>query len=109
MIDRAARPPDDGKSRQLTFLYKTFMIFLISFVLDRASSKHLPHDLLFFIKAKISRRVVKLGTTGTEAWYSFPNEVLRRIDTILTKSWDTIQSPKAQALPLSHLTKLDID
>jgi hypothetical protein len=111
-LDRAAaRQRGSGNNGQPTSLYKAFMIFLMGSVLDRATSEHVSHDLLFFMKAKISRRVVKLGPAATEAasWYSFPREVLRRVDTTLTEYWDAIQSPEAQALPLSHLAKLDID
>jgi hypothetical protein len=110
-LDRPARPRGDGNRRQPVSLYKAFMIFLMSSVVDRAESAHVSHDLLFFMKAKISRRVVKLGPADTEAasWYSIPREVLRRVDATLTKAWDAIQSPEAQARPLSPLAKLDMD
>ncbi|KAK5658652.1 hypothetical protein OQA88_2048 [Cercophora sp. LCS_1] len=106
-LDRTTR----RRGNQQTSLYKAFMIFLMASVLDRAESEHVSHDLLFFMKAKISRRVVKLGAAGTEAasWYNLPRVVLLRTEMTLTKAWDMIQSPEAQALPLSQLAELDID
>ncbi|KAK0750667.1 hypothetical protein B0T18DRAFT_305723, partial [Schizothecium vesticola] len=61
-LDRAARRRGHGNLEQPTSLYKAFMIFLMASVLDRAVSGHVSHDLLFFMRAKISRRVVKLGS-----------------------------------------------
>lgn len=91
-------------------LYKVLMIFLMSCVLDRAVHERAPHDLLLFMKAKISRRILKLGSAAAEApWCNFPREVLRRVHVLLTESWDTIQSLDAPELPLSRLSGLDFD
>lgn len=92
-------------------LYKALMIFLMSCVLDKAAAhERAPHDLLLFMKAKISRRLLKLGSAAAEApWCDFPREVLRRVHVLLTESWDTIQSLDAPELPLSRLPGLDFN
>jgi len=87
-------------------LYKALMIFLMSCVLERAASHNVPHDLLLFVKTKISQRILKLGPAPAEAaWSNFPREVLHRVDVMLTKSWDAIQSDNPH--PLSGLSGLD--
>lgn len=84
-LDRTAGK-DSHNSGQPISLYKAFMVFLMASVLDKATRGHVPHEILFFMKAKINRRVLKLGLADTEvAWYSFHREVLRRVDTTLTK------------------------
>ncbi|KAL8381992.1 hypothetical protein RB595_005989 [Gaeumannomyces hyphopodioides] len=91
-------------------LYKALMIFLMSRVLDKAVHECAPHDLLLFMKAKISRRILKLGSTAAGApWCDFPREVLRRVHVLLTESWDTVQSLDAPKLPLSRLSRLDFN
>lgn len=85
-LDRAGGQRGDGGGQQAS-LYKAFMVFLMSFVLERAAREHVLHDLLLFMKAKISRRVLKLGPAGMEAaWYGFPRDVLRSVDAMLTES-----------------------
>ncbi|KLU91499.1 hypothetical protein MAPG_10017 [Magnaporthiopsis poae ATCC 64411] len=89
-------------------LYKAFMVFLMSCVLERAADEHMPHDLLFFMKAKLAVRVLKLGPAAVkEAWYGFPREVLRRVDDMLAERWDVTQSLDAKVLPLDGLSELN--
>ena len=91
------------------FLYKAFMIFLMSSFLERAALVRVSHDMLFVMKAKISRRILKLGPADDEAWLCFARGVLKRVDTVLTRKWESIQSPERHAMDLSALSTLDLD
>ena len=105
-LDRAGN--QDGRSGGHHHkLYKAFMVFLLSTILERAAQEHVSHDMLFFMKAKISRRLLKFGLVEGEDWYSFPLEVIRHVDSTITNNWDSAQSPERQFLDLSGLPKLD--
>ncbi|KAF2803743.1 uncharacterized protein BDZ99DRAFT_399090 [Mytilinidion resinicola] len=73
--------------------YKSFMIFFLSQVLQSAldESSGVPSDLLFVMKAKISRRMLKLGRTP-----SIPkvDEILRSTRERLNSTWDKLQNDK---------------
>ncbi|EJT72146.1 hypothetical protein GGTG_09013 [Gaeumannomyces tritici R3-111a-1] len=103
-LDRAAKREEQRAGRPAVSLYKAAMVFTMGCVLDKAASGHVPHDLLFFMKSKISQRIMKLASSDegatAAAWYSFPCEVLRRVDPMLTKTWDAIQSAEETAPPL---------
>ncbi|KDQ56359.1 hypothetical protein JAAARDRAFT_132520, partial [Jaapia argillacea MUCL 33604] len=43
--------------------YKSFMLYLMSTILRRSSEKGLPSDLLFCMRAKLIRRLSKLGSS----------------------------------------------
>ncbi|KAL2005979.1 hypothetical protein VTN00DRAFT_9633 [Thermoascus crustaceus] len=58
-------------------LYKWFMIFFMSRILQDALKAALPSDTLFIMSAKISRRTLKLGLTDTSAWLYRVHEVIR--------------------------------
>jgi len=99
------RPGATGMRRES--LYKAFMIFFMSSILERAATTHVPHDLLCFMNAKIKRRALKLGASEGEAWYSFPSEVSQRVDSVLARHWAALQSPEKQELYFGGFATLD--
>ncbi|OCK82068.1 hypothetical protein K432DRAFT_424453 [Lepidopterella palustris CBS 459.81] len=67
--------------------YKSFMVFFLSRVLERAVNASLPSDLLFTMKAKIGRRVLKLDQApGVETI-----EPLESTKQLLSSRWDNLQ------------------
>ncbi|OCK72928.1 hypothetical protein K432DRAFT_340909, partial [Lepidopterella palustris CBS 459.81] len=89
-------------------LYKEFMLFLMSFILNHpASSRLLPHDLLFIMMAKISRRIIKHGSAETAPWFEFTKQVMKEKDLKLKLEWDDMQKKESKHLNLSALHSLD--
>ncbi|KAL8299223.1 hypothetical protein RB593_009210 [Gaeumannomyces tritici] len=106
-LDRAAKR-EQRAGRPAVSLYKAVMVFTMGCVLDKAASRQMPHDLLFFMKSKISQRIMKLASSDAgataAAWYSFPCAVLRGVDAMLTETWDAIQlAEETVPPPLSGL------
>ena len=98
-----------------TSLYKEFMIYLMSYILSESPPSRLPHDLLFFMMAKISRRILKLGSTVERPGFprekrgvSFAQRVLRAMQTTLENEWIEVQS-KVKPRNLSALASLDFE
>ncbi|KAF2803121.1 uncharacterized protein BDZ99DRAFT_526870 [Mytilinidion resinicola] len=102
-------------SRQLSSLYKEFMIFFMSYVLRESPALHLPHDLLFFMTTKISRRILKLGSTPNGPGFAverpgvaYAQHVLEDVHKTLKDEWARVQS-KAKTLNLSALESLQFE
>jgi len=96
-----------GGQRRLRSYYKEFMIFLLTYILDQADQEHVSHDILFFMKAKIDQRVLKLGAMDGEGWYRVPREITQRIAARLADDWAAAQSRDRETLALSSLSTLD--
>jgi hypothetical protein len=106
-LDRRVR--EGGVWRSSGSLYKAFMIFLLSSVLERAALVPVSDDLLSFMSTKIKRRMLKLGSVDQELWCRSPSDVMHRVDSALNKHWEAVQSPQRQTLELSGFAKLDFE
>jgi hypothetical protein len=78
--------PTDGHSQ-----YKSFMAFLMANILQRALTMEFPSDLIFCMRAKVSRRLYKMGSVA-------PDVVLRTVrdagiaaENLLQKRWSKVQ------------------
>lgn len=65
--------------------YKSFMIFFMTHILQRALQALLPSDILFVIAAKISRRVLKLDIGDEAPWMPYVHETIEAAHLELTK------------------------
>lgn len=64
--------------------YKNYMLFLVAHTLQRAHEFNMSTDIIWSIKAKVTRRRLKIGDRG------HPN-VLRFVDDVLAKAADGLQ------------------
>jgi len=78
--------PDQDHER-----YKSFMIFFMARVLERALQISLPSDILFVMAAKISRRALKLNVDDELPWMQYVYETVKATHRELAKRWDEVE------------------
>ena len=71
--------------------YKSFMLFFMANVLDDALKASLPSDMLFFMKAKISRRALKLGKADETAWLKYVESITEDVQDELVRRWSLVE------------------
>jgi hypothetical protein len=71
--------------------YKSFMIFFMAHILQRAREAALPSDLLFVMAAKISRRTLKLATTDEPPWMQQVRRTIEATHQELACRWNTLE------------------
>ena len=69
-------------------LYKSFMIFVMSRLLDSAERSNFASDTLFVMRAKLSRRVVKAGKALPEFVLERACEVVESTSEVLLRRWE---------------------
>lgn len=81
----------DGDSRDHS-RYKSFMALFMSRILDDAVRASLPGDILFFMGAKISRRLAKLGhATEKFPWNDRINKSISALQRKLSRRWNRVE------------------
>lgn len=93
-------------------LYKDFMLFLMSYILNnpgliRDGSPAIPHDVMFVMMAKISRRAVKYGKPQERPWFEYTERVMKHINSIIQAKWKDVQESEAEPLDFTALGALD--
>lgn len=98
-------------------VYKSVMAFLMSQLLDAATSLHFPSEILYAMSAKIVRRMHKLrvstisGDEGlyTEIVFTDINAVLQTASAIIARRWQVAQDNDSRTLDLGVLARLDFE
>ena len=72
-------------------LYKSFMIHLMSRLLDLAERGNLGSDTLFVMRAKLSRRVEKAGRDLPKSVLQGASSIIRSISDRLCRNWELVQ------------------
>lgn len=92
-------------------LYKTFMVFLMARVLDRALTIGLPSDMLLAMVSKMSRRLLKLQAQPAPAAIDFVKEKMCLANKVISERWTRIQQQDSSTLgpKLDLLRTLDFD
>ncbi|KAI0458811.1 hypothetical protein F5B21DRAFT_369579 [Xylaria acuta] len=75
--------------------YKNYMLFFMAYILQRAQEYKISADLLWTIKAKVTRRRLKLGICGRAVVLQFVDDVLSSAGAKLEEQWTHIQSNDA--------------
>jgi hypothetical protein len=71
--------------------YKSFMLFFMAHVLERALDASLPSDTLFTITAKINRRALKLGAVDGTTWLQHVAATTRAAQQELSRRWALVE------------------
>ena len=90
-------------------LYKQFMIYFMSSIVD-LSSGVMSSEHLYVMTAKISRRLLKLDLSEEPAWFTSVRGVLHRASNAIRDSRDSIiakNSPRLDLQPLKDLVFVD--
>jgi len=90
-------------------LYKTFMVFFLSRLLDLADYHPVSCDLRLAMKAKLERRLVKLCPSMEEPVFEFVNKSIQNTHSKLTTKWSTIRDQFATHYDFLCLRNLKFD
>lgn len=71
--------------------YKSFMLFFMANVLDDALKASLPTDMLFFMKAKICRRALKLEKADETDWLKYVESITGDVQDELVRRWSLVE------------------
>ena len=77
--------------------YKTFMIFAMARMLQGALGEDLASDVLFCMRAKVSRRLYKLGSSAPEFVLEEVRDVGEAVERVLQKRWSEVQDLQARS------------
>jgi hypothetical protein len=65
-------------------LYKQAIVYIMTCLLNMATEHgRVPHDMLYNMSAKISRRMLKLGPDPGEAWVAYIEESKKKTSAII--------------------------
>ncbi|TVY48539.1 hypothetical protein LOCC1_G001313 [Lachnellula occidentalis] len=89
-------------------LYKHFMAFLMSHVLELAHQHHLHCDFRYAMNAKLARRLLKLDPSIEVPGLDFVKTAMRKSNQVLHSKWLSIMEGNRSRVDLSGLADLDI-
>ena len=87
-------------------LYKQFMIFFMTSVIDRVSTA-MPSEALFLMNAKIARRLLKLDWADEPLWFTSVQKVLGRVSGAAQDQWENIVKKNGQSINMAPLSDLN--
>jgi hypothetical protein len=87
-------------------LYKEFMVFLMSYILQAARSHEMPSDTLYCMIAKISRRLMKLDRNVDYTWLQTVEKSLSSARYAIEGRWKNISEELDSSLDLQTLSTL---
>lgn len=97
----------DGKS----ILYKKFLLFFMSQVLEKACEGELQSETIHCIYSKVCRRKRKLELTEDEKWMEAVTAVLNNANEVLSQNWQKIIKRHQISLEISpfNLSAIEAD
>jgi hypothetical protein len=91
-------------------LYKQAMVYIMTHLLNMATEHgSVPHDMLYSMSAKISRRMLKLSPDPREAWVAYIEESMKKTSSIIQQEWEHTQKLEAEPLDFSELSELEFE
>jgi len=93
-------------SLRAEYLYKPFILFFHTHLLRCCVRKNFPSELLYVMRVKIARRLLKLGPAASHFIHEFVQDTSREIEALLSKRWTTFQA-KGSICPTLQLEELD--
>ncbi|RYP92762.1 hypothetical protein DL770_001151 [Monosporascus sp. CRB-9-2] len=99
---------DRGREAVQACLYKKFMAFLMSELLQQALSMNIPDHLVYCMVAKVNRRFLKLSSilTCSPDWFAVSSKAVEQAGSKLATKWTTIQDADKRAIDLEALKNL---
>ncbi|KAI1744920.1 hypothetical protein F4680DRAFT_455891 [Xylaria scruposa] len=73
-------------------IYKNYMLFFAGYILQQAQKYMISTDLIWTIKAKVTRRRLKIGVRGHPDVLRFVDNILSEAESALQTRWLRIQS-----------------
>lgn len=87
-------------------IYKHFMIFFMSVILD-ACPKHISPEKRHMMIAKIARRLNKLTLSHHPTWLSYVHDALERGNNVIEEAWRDIRARNTLRHDTNSLARLD--
>ncbi|KAI9447738.1 hypothetical protein H4582DRAFT_2137682, partial [Lactarius indigo] len=79
-------------------MYKTFMLFFHAYLLQVSITKSFSSETLHFMRAKIARRLSKLGPSILDEVYQAVYGAAKKTETLLQKRWTSFQRSRSISL-----------
>jgi hypothetical protein len=79
-------------SMRLDDLYKPFMLYFHAHLLRKCLRQDFSSELLYVMRAKMTRRLSKLGPVVSQRLYEFVHDNAKGIEALLSKRWMAFQS-----------------
>ena len=79
-------------SMRLDNLYKPFMLYFHAHLLRKCLRRDFPSELLYVMRAKMTRRLSKLGPGVSQQLYKFVHDNAKGTEALLSKRWMAFQS-----------------
>lgn len=93
VLEQVLSPPPTGNQIHDCGLYKRYMIFFMSKILERYLGLEMDTDFLSVMNDKIAQRLIKLYVQQTEDWLKATSTIVQRATETLEKRWkETIAS-----------------
>jgi len=94
-------------------LYKPFILFFHAHLLRKCVLRDFPSELLHVMRAKMTRRLSKLGGAVSQHLYEFVHDTAKKTEALLSKRWTAFQaietiSPTLQPERLDFVTDAHI-
>ncbi|KAK7985571.1 hypothetical protein PG988_003193 [Apiospora saccharicola] len=89
--------------------YKTFMLYLLSNILEAAEAQSLESDILYTMSAKIARRLTKLGDSDRGAWVESIRKAMFKTSKTLDDRWTSIRKFAEVPIKTSEVSTLNWD
>ncbi|EGO02914.1 hypothetical protein SERLA73DRAFT_70404 [Serpula lacrymans var. lacrymans S7.3] len=77
--------------------YKSFMVLFMQRILMSGLESDLQSDVLYYMRAKVCRRLYKLGSTAPPFLQDMVNRTAEQVQTLLQKRWDLVQDAQAKS------------
>ena len=90
----------------LDSLYKQFMVFFMTSIVDKASIA-IPSESLFLMNAKIVRRLLKLDLADEPAWFTSVQKILSLTSSAVQGQWNHIRSKYNHGIEMPLLCDLN--
>lgn len=101
--------PLTNEGARPSLLYKTFMVFLLSKVLEQCLQADVDCDQLDMMSMKIARRLIKLDLREAEGWMRYPHKVVERTKQTLNERWISIMQAHQRTLSMQPYKTDDIE
>ncbi|KAI3342590.1 hypothetical protein F4824DRAFT_113897 [Ustulina deusta] len=88
-------------------IYKEAMIFILCYVLELATKRSPPSEVLFSMNAKLARRLLKIGSALNARVLSYVEETTKDACAVISERWSTIQGKDVRQIDLPKLSELD--
>ena len=97
-------------SLRVSNMYKTFMLFFHSHLLQKSLGQNFPSELLYAMTAKVARRLSKLRLAVPHHVYDFVHNTAKATEVLLQRRWTDFQAVASLSLPwLPEILKSDAD